>query len=448
MKKCFIFLFLILFFLWSNSKGYNDLGTSARATGMGAFVGVSDEPSGIFYNPAGLSQLKNMQISFVYAKKTKYGLEKNEKPYLFSGVSTFWFFRKLVFGIAGLQKGSWSEQTRIITNNMGILTLSYPFSSKLSFGINHKLLYNSNFGKKKGYDLDLGILFHPYQRLSLGLAGEDILAQDMTDDDAEIFDYPARKMKLGFAYRVGTERKSTLLAFDLILKEQTEPEKKHYNLYSFGLEEWLSVFGFRLGYTFGKEFGKDFSQPSFGFSLKIPGENTLRLDYSFQKYPYDNAKMTTGDHRIGWVYSFGDFKKPFFEKRPKPKIEEISRPVFRGEKASYVPGWLKFKLKVEIENLSFDQGSLILFFLEPKFESDAKSWKLLIVKEKPEDWKDIGSFLVKTQEGLGLPPLCLVWNSKDENYNTVEKGKYYFSLVLYDRQDQRWASDWKGFKVK
>lgn len=448
MRRYFIFLFLILFFLPSNSEGYNNLGTSARATGMGAFVGVADEPCGVFYNPAGLSQLKNMQLSFLYAKRTKHGFAENENPYLFSGVSTFWFSKKLTVGIAGLQKGSWSEPTGIVTNNIGLVTLSYELSSKVSFGINNKFLYNSNFGKKKGYDFDLGILYHPFNKFSLGLVGEDILAEDMTNDNKVVFDYPTREMKLGFAYKVGTEKKSTLLAFDLILKEKTKPKTKHYNLYSFGLEEWFSNFGFRLGYTFGKEFGKDFGQPSFGFSLKIKGENTIRLDYSFQKYPYDNAKMTTGDHRIGLTYIFGNFKKPIFEKRPKPQKEKIQKPVFSKKKASYIPGWLRFDLNVEIENLSFDQDNLVVFFFEPKLDLDVRSWKLLFVREKPKDWKDIGDVLVKTEEGIGPPPFSLLWDLKDENFQKVEKGKYFFSLVLYDRQNQRWASDWKGFKVK
>jgi len=448
MRKYFIFLFLISLSLSSSSKGYDDVGTSARATGMGAFVGVADEPAGIFYNPAGLSQLKNLQFSFLYAKKTKYGFGDEESPYLFSGVSAFWFSRNITIGLAGLQKGSWAEPTKIVTNNVGVITLSYNLSPKISLGINNKLLFNSNYGKKKGFDFDLGVMVYPYERFSFGLVGKNILAEDMSGDNTSFINYPTREMKFGFSYKIGTEKKSTLLACDLIFKEQTEPDKKHYNLYSIGLEEWLSVFGLRLGYTFGKEYGKDFSQPSFGFSLKVRGENTIRLDYSFQRYPYDGAKTTTGDHRLGFVYIFENLKKPFFEKRKRSKPTEISKPFLGERKASYVPGWLKFDLDAETDILSFDQGSLVIFLLEPKMDFGVKSWKLLIAEEKPEDWKDIGSFLVRTKEGNGPPPLSVVWDLKDENIQKVEKGKYYFSLVLYDQQNKRWASDWKKFKVR
>jgi len=448
MRKYLIFLSLVLLFLPSNSPAYNDLGTSTRATGMGAFVGVADEPSGVFYNPAGLSQLKNLQLGFLYAKMTNHGLGKSENPYLFSGVSNFWLSRNLTLGLAALQRGSWADPTNIITNNLGLLTLSYSLNSRIALGMNNKLMYNSNKGKKTGFDFDLGVLFFPYKNFSFGLVGENILAQDMTDGNYGIFNYPERNFKLGWAYKIGMENKSTLVAFDFITKERTEPEKRHYNLYSIGLEEWISAFGLRLGYTFGRQYGKDFSQPSFGLSFKIKGENPIRLDYSFQKYPYDSDKTTTGDHRLGIVYTFGNLKKPFLEESSQPKKQHISKDFYPERKASYVPGWLKFDLDVELDYLSSDQSSMTMFLLEPELDFSAKRWKILVAEKKPEDWKDIGNYLVRTLEGSGPPPSSAVWDGKDENLQRVKRGNYYFSLVLFDQNDQRWASSWKKFNLK
>jgi long-subunit fatty acid transport protein len=76
MKK-HIFFVLMVCFLFVSPSFAADLG---RSFGLGgAFIGVADDPSAIFYNPAGLSQIKRPQIgasggSDFYVSSTKYDL--------------------------------------------------------------------------------------------------------------------------------------------------------------------------------------------------------------------------------------------------------------------------------------------------------------------------------------------------------------------------------------
>ena len=169
-KRIAVRLVLILSFLLLASPclGYDNLGNSARATGMGnAFVGLADDPSAIFYNPAGLSQLKAWHVSFLYDRKSKYGLTDDENPFLASGVVAFPIRENLCVGVSGCQSGSWSDPTQVVTNNIGQLSLSAQVDHQISLGFSGKFLNNSNFGKKKGADFDLGILYYPIENIAM-----------------------------------------------------------------------------------------------------------------------------------------------------------------------------------------------------------------------------------------------------------------------------------------
>jgi hypothetical protein len=67
--------FYIIFFAYSLLltaycyAAFKDVGWSARSQGMGgAFTAVSDDSSGILYNPAGLEQAQGMEVNLMYAK--------------------------------------------------------------------------------------------------------------------------------------------------------------------------------------------------------------------------------------------------------------------------------------------------------------------------------------------------------------------------------------------
>jgi hypothetical protein len=49
--------------------GFDNLGFGARPVALGgAFVSIADDPSAVFYNPAGLSQIRSLSISSMYSR--------------------------------------------------------------------------------------------------------------------------------------------------------------------------------------------------------------------------------------------------------------------------------------------------------------------------------------------------------------------------------------------
>ena len=72
MKKILILIY-VLYLVTNLSAGryagdFMVIGTGVRAAGMGgAFAAVADDGSSIYWNPAGLSQIKNMEIGLMRA---------------------------------------------------------------------------------------------------------------------------------------------------------------------------------------------------------------------------------------------------------------------------------------------------------------------------------------------------------------------------------------------
>jgi long-subunit fatty acid transport protein len=64
--KSFIIILLLVFFSLLNAQhiDWNITGVGARAASLGgAFIGVADDPSAIYWNPAGLAQLHKIEVS-------------------------------------------------------------------------------------------------------------------------------------------------------------------------------------------------------------------------------------------------------------------------------------------------------------------------------------------------------------------------------------------------
>lgn len=469
-KKIMVYLMFVLssLFLVNPCFSYDNLGTSARATGMGnAFVGVADDPLTIFYNPAGLAKLKTWHLSFLYDKKSKYGLADNETPFLASGVAVFPIRKNFCVGASGCQKGSWSDPTQVVTNNIGQLSLSAQVNDQVSLGFTGKFLYNSNFGKKKGADFDLGILYHPIKSFSVGIVGENLLATDMRPEVSEkssLFGYSTRKAKVGLCYVYDDVDFLTKIAFDFVLKDVRQPIQKTYAQESFGIEHWIFnhkeiSFALRGGYTLGRECELDYRQPALGLGVRYRGEEIfLQIDYSWQKYPYQPAERFTGDHRLSFTFS------PFLGKEGSQVVKRESKLALKEKQKTEKPQKsisrhrirvasdfeiLKFELNSRVENISLERDKSVVFLLRPQIDFDVSEWKLYICNDKPPGWnKDqIEPYLIKMIKGEGMPGFGVVWDLRFKN-KEVERGKYFYALLLVDRNGQRWHSTWRSFKVK
>jgi hypothetical protein len=488
---------LVMCTAWSGlAYSYDNLGYGVRATGMGAFVGLADDPSAIFYNPAGTAQLERPQIYLMYDKMSKFTMGENENPYLLSGVGVYPLNDKLRFFLGGSQKSSLANPTNVVTNNVGIVGLAGWLAQDFSLGVNGKFLYNSNYGKKKGMDLDLGLFYRISPKFSVGAAVENLLATDMIPDNGDTLGYAMREGKIGFAYHFDMERYSTILAWDIRVKNSTKPENKSYTLSSLGIEEWILTgnsvtFGLRGGYTFGKQFEQDINQPSFGLSLRYNGGNqTFQLDYSFQKYPYKAPESSTGDHRVSLSIAFGgkngnnhEYARKEASKRfqmqtlPAPPVTASKNQVILPEKKAEEPKltqvipqenpvvvpenkieekkpapvmtYQTLSLSSSVEELSSGRNHSLMFMLKPDFEEQIDSWRLYICQDKPSGYEmdQLKPILLKIVDGKGVPSSGIIWDCR-YNGNSLKKGTYYYAMELVDSNGQRYFSQWKSFKMK
>jgi len=443
----------------SSALGSSNWGNSARAIGMGnAFVAVADDPSAVFYNSAGLVNLKTWQIYLLYDKKSKYGLADKENPFLASGVVVVPLRKKLSLGISGSQMGSWADPTTVVTNNIGQLSLSTRLNSHISVGGSGKFLYNSNYGNKKGVDFDLGILFHPVSHLWVGLAGENLLATDMRPDGVDpsnITLYPTRIGRLGMSYAMDDFH--TRLAFDVILKNVKKSTEKNYLQSCVGVEGWILNtsrvdFALRAGYTLGEEYEQDVKQPALGGGLRYKGAGWgFQIDYSWQKHPYQPTEKSAGDHRISIT-----IHPTLLKLSSKAGLEENVIPRRRKsdqEKPEKVIAstydYSKFQMDSRVERISTGKDKYVLFLLEPKIDFNVAEWKLYICKDKPKGLNQVRMepYLLKTLSGRGMPGFGVLWDLKVKG-KRVKKGKYFYSLVMIDTRGSRWASTWRSFRVR
>lgn len=324
MKRLFLAILIISLFCFKISVAYDNFGASCKAVGMGnAFTAISDDPGGIFYNPAGLAWLRNLQVSVMYAKLTNFDLDFPDKPYVGSGALVYPVRENFTLGLGGVQRGSWEYNTNVVTNNSGALALAGKITPNLSFGASAKYLFNTNADKETGFDLDLGLLFKATPQFSLGLAGNNLLQPDMgiSPSGPGFSLIPTRQFKAGLAYAFKQNSSRTILAFDTSFRNR-KSFTDNGNINSFGLEQTFmsdktTSFAVRGGYSLGKDFGLDYNSFALGLSVKLnKGSNAYQIDYSYQDYPYPGTTTLTGDHRVSLTVVFG-VKKPVPEMAKK-----------------------------------------------------------------------------------------------------------------------------------
>ncbi|MCP5102602.1 MAG: hypothetical protein GY950_04445 [bacterium] len=207
-----IFVLMTVMSLGLQANGLNLNGNGTKAISMGgAFVGLADDYSAVFWNPAGLTQMKETQVAFFFTDiipvgTYEFGLlgidtEMERKHYPSGGLGYFKpLSEKLVVGvyahvpsgIGGVWKGNelamfsggvafdWLSQIGIVSLSPA---LAYKVSDQFSLGVAFNLSYG--FLKMKRptdlgqYEEDLngiafsatvGLMFKPSDKFSIGLS--------------------------------------------------------------------------------------------------------------------------------------------------------------------------------------------------------------------------------------------------------------------------------------
>lgn len=287
LKKGFCFitiLILVVFSGISSYAGFEDVGIGARALGMGkSVVAVGDDIDTIYWNPAGLTQIREITgMSFSHAKL--YGVS-NASMDSFCIIQPEVYFLDANLGFLYLAEdvvaktGDKFKKTDRTETTLGIsygkeLTLKkvYPFS--LSTGGIFKLLkVEEAIDEHRGYGIDMGVLMKSKQNTKnlknfrIGLMFRNILSSSVGD--------PSFGFKFGIATTL--DKKIALgkvKADDILLTTGMSDEKEESFKFQLGTEAIFNKkFPVRLGF-----YGSDVA---IGFGYK---ETDWQVDYAFASY--------------------------------------------------------------------------------------------------------------------------------------------------------------------
>ncbi len=433
--------------------GSVDWGSSARATGMGnAFVAVAGDPSTLFYNPAGLADIRTWMFYAHYARKSKYGLGETENPFLASGVLVAPLRDDLCLGLSGLKRSSWADRTGLVSNNVEGLSIAARLNSRLAVGLSAKSIHNSNYGNQKGADFDLGTLFQLTPGLRLGLAVENLLAADIGADagvSSIVERGPTRAGKTGLLWHV--DQLHGDIAFDLVLDDMHGGTEANYLRSHLGIEtqvlqtERLNL-ALRAGYSAGKEYGRNVRQPALGWGIRYRGARSVcQIDYSWQHYPYQPNETSVGDHRVS-VTIYPRMPQSG-EKLPPQKEATRAALTQRWDRDALVPkSQRKPMMSVRTEQLLGGQEQFVIFLVQPGAVAHVAEWKLHIYADNAGGNKaELGP--LTTLHGWAMPANSVLWDLKLEG-EKIPSGTYYYRLEVSDTRSNSWTSDLGSFRIR
>lgn len=280
-----------------------DIGMGPRALGMGnAFVGLADDITGCYYNPAGLAQLNEQEIGFYYT------------PLLWANMGDAFLGYAIplsedigTFGVTWINRNVLPSGLRLYAEDSYIFTYSRKIINNLYCGVNFKVLQLEypigrdladpifkNGTTSFGMGFDLGFLYHISNGLSVGFCMKDINQPDLALVSDGSNPTPM-SIKVGADYKIGDIHFLGDFSF-------------RNNIYKIGTGmEWcfLNTLSIRGGFGFGN---MGFMQLSAGGSyvLSLGTLAACELDYAFL-FPL-NGLWSGGTHLFGMNIKFGEEK--------------------------------------------------------------------------------------------------------------------------------------------
>lgn len=210
--------------------------TFVRQMGMGgAATAVCDDMSAVFYNPAGLGKADMSGLSFGSIDINKEAFDMNHYySYSLGSLCYVGQEKKLEYG------------GRINTDAIGIGVQS---RMGISYGLTYKnIIWETQDTARRGYSVDVGILLNVTPQLSLGLLGQDAIAE-------KALDVPG-SARLGVAYKPFSDW--MIIAADTEIGREGPGDFTHYGI------EGKIVDGFKL------RAGVDRGRSTVGASLDLP----------------------------------------------------------------------------------------------------------------------------------------------------------------------------------
>ena len=299
----FLFSVLILGLGWQLVKAANyygmpndylQYGAGARSLAMGgAYVALANEASAPYWNAAGLTQIDEHQFLAMYApffEKTIYNFLSYVLPLGKIGnlgISDVCVYSEGYEEVDGAGNSLGTGQS--IFNNAIIVSYANRLFGRISLGASFKLIHERVMKYSgNGRGIDLGILCKPWNRLSIGLAIQNVLEPKVTlKSDTNVYKL---NLKAGMALNV-LPRRLTLTA-DV---NKLVDEKPYF---SAGLEisPWEKISSSSLKRIDLRAGFNDLQTFTYGIGLKI---KFLCLDYAFGQHDMGNL------HKFAVSFAWG-----------------------------------------------------------------------------------------------------------------------------------------------
>lgn len=354
-------------------------GSSARSLSLGnAVVSMADDAATAYWNPAGLANLRTMEITGMGAtifEDTRYGFFSLGMPTEKWGT----FALSGIFTTSGeFERATWdADLDETFSQKESVISIGWAGSFKrFSFGTTLKSV-SQDIGGASGSSagLDVGLYYRPHRLLSIGGSVQNLVTPKITLVDSE--EELAQSARAGLTLRFFTNR--LLLTNDLVKTKWMDTS------FRTGLEAWpLRSLALRGGYDTERE------QFSAGAGFRL---NNWQFDYAFVTTDLGMQNVLSATLRFG------------------------------------VP----FGVKVNSDRALFSPNGderEVQFDIKTAVRGDIESWEVVIVDEENN--------VVRKLSGNGEPPEMVIWAGEDEEGRMVGDGNYEARATIVDNMGEYW----------
>ncbi|MBN2416784.1 PorV/PorQ family protein [bacterium] len=345
-------------------------GVSSRALGMGgAFTALADDPSALYWNPAGLATLRFYELVGTYTALSldrKYNFFALGIPIRNYGAVGVGFIN---FGVGGIEgRDLAGDITGALSNSENAFYISYAYEIQpgVCAGLSLKYLSHGLADyQSTGYGFDLGVRYAVSPKILVGLAIQDMSTRVSWNTESGLEETYPMVYRLGGALRPFNNNARFTLDYHMVQKQKGTIRA--------GIEYPVTPnFGLRAGYD-----GKGIVG---GGYVAVP-LNTMMfaLDYSFGKDPMDLTFM----HRVSLRLKFGGTKYDYIPAR------EAAPGRVNGEAGMLLAGFTARITKTLPENPNFalinagqktgiTTGLMLEVYRNEKLPGDKEEQKVLI----------------------------------------------------------------------
>lgn len=283
MKKFFVItvIFMTPIVCFCNMNSLFDVGLSARSLGMGtAFTALSDDASAVFYNPAGVSKIKKLEVVGSYYNTSTIGINN----YFVAACYSLPIF-SVGFGFTQRMIGDIerTDQSTVLgsfsySDNVLMIVISKNIFNLFSLGIKAKILSQSiDTFTSNGFALDVGVL--TTKKLPFGLSAGVNLINFISSPMRGNSYWGSGEVEEDLPLRIRAGIKANLFKFTPSVDLEVSPSENNVFRLYLGVERKISLFTIRAGYK-KHDFENSYSfldGLSLGGSISL---NMVSVDYA------------------------------------------------------------------------------------------------------------------------------------------------------------------------